>query len=276
MTVEAIEDIKVRAVTQEEVESFFEHGWVKLPNLIDRSAAAELLRRAKGLFGEDGRTNLEPISENSMLKVKTQGWFRTAVPISEMDEAFRKLALSEQIGRNAARLFGRESSIRMTLNNLTCKLPGDTDRGKGTDFHQDTTQHMAFEGNTMNVWIALDEVTPDMGALEFYSGSHKLGNMGNLLDPETLQSWEPHIAKTCTKTDPIALQPGDATVHTNLMIHGTGPNLTNRPRWSFIGMYLPADTRYTGADSFYTNGLGLKPWDVIEHPNFPVIYDATS
>jgi hypothetical protein len=71
------------------------------------------------------------------------------------------------------------------------------------------------------------------------------------------------------------LQPGDATVHTNLMIHGTGPNLTNRPRWSFIGMYLPADTRYTGADSFYTNGLGLKPWDVIEHPNFPVIYDAT-
>ncbi|CCW16499.1 hypothetical protein EBBID32_8350 [Sphingobium indicum BiD32] len=41
-------------------------------------------------------------------------------------------------------------------------------------------------------------------------------------------------------------------------------------------MYLPADTRYTGADSFYTNGLGLKPWDVIEHPNFPVIYDATS
>ena len=103
MTVEAIEDIKVRAVTQEEVESFFEHGWVKLPNLIDRSAAAELLRRAKGLFGEDGRTNLDPISENSMLKVKTQGWFRTAVPISEMDEAFRKLASSEQIERNAAR-----------------------------------------------------------------------------------------------------------------------------------------------------------------------------
>ncbi|WP_081628156.1 phytanoyl-CoA dioxygenase family protein [Sphingobium indicum] len=274
MTVEAVEGLAVRSVTQEEVEFFFENGWVKLPGLINRSAAAELLRRAKRIFGEDGRAGLEPISDKAVLKVKTQGWFRTAVPISEKDEAFRELASSEDLGRNAARLFGRDSSIRLTLNNLTCKLPADTERGKGTDFHQDTTQHMAFEANTMNIWIALDEVTPDMGAMQFYSGSHKLGNLGDLLNPATLESWEPRLAHSCTKTDPISLQPGDATVHTNLMIHGTGPNLTNRPRWSYIGMYLPADTRYTGADSFYTNGLELKPWSVIDHPSFPVIYEG--
>lgn len=273
---EAMEGLKVRSVTPEEVQFFFDNGWVKLPQLIDHTAAADLLRRAKNVFGEDGRTGLEPISDKAVVKVRTQGWFRTLAPISEMDEAFHELAGSEEMGHNAARLFGRDSSIRMTLNTLTCKLPSsDSDRGLGTDFHQDTTQHMAFDSSTLNIWIALDEVTPDMGALQFYSGSHKLGHLGDLLNPKVIAGWKSRLAQSCEKTDPIALRPGDATVHTNLTIHGTGPNLSDRPRWSFIGMYLPADSRFTGADSMYTNGSGLTPWTTPDLPNFPVIYKGT-
>ncbi len=276
MTVETMPELAVRSVTVEEQQFFFENGWVKLPGLIDRQVAADLLRRAKRRFGEDGRDGLEPISENTVIKVRTQGWFRTAAPISEMDEAFHKLASSQEMGHNAARLFGRDSSIRMTLNTLACKLPSsDSDRGLGTDYHQDTTQHMAFDGNTLNIWIALDEVAPDMGAMQFYSGSHKLGHMGDLLNLRVMEGWQARLAQSCKKTDPIALQPGDATVHTNLTIHGTGPNLSNRPRWSFIGMYVPADTRFTGADSMYTNGSGLKPWTIPDLPHFPVIYEGT-
>lgn len=272
MSVEVLEGLEVRPVTQEEVAFFFENGWVKLPRLINSGAAAELLRRAKGMFGEDGRAGLEPISGKAVVKVNPQAWFRTEVSISEKDEAFRQLALSQDLGRNAALLSGRDMAIRLTLNTLTCKLPANTERGEGTDFHQDT--HLPFEGNTITIWIALDEVTSDMGAMQFYSGSHKLGNLGDLLNAETLESWGPRLAQSCTMTEPIALQPGDATVHTNLTLHGTGPNLTNRPRWSYIGLHLPADTRYTGGDSFYTNGLGLKPWSVIDHPNFPLIYEG--
>lgn len=128
----------------------------------------------------------------------------------------------------------------MTLNTLTCKLPSsDSDRGTGTDFHQDTTQHMAFDSSTLNIWIALDEVTPDMGALQFYSGSHKLGHLGDLLNPKVIAGWKSRLAQSCEKTDPIALRPGDATVHTNLTIHGTA-SISQIARWSFIGMYLPA------------------------------------
>lgn len=259
---------QVRPVTAAESEAFYENGWVKLPGLISRAAAAHLLQRAKARFGEDARSGLEPKAATD------RGWFRSQM--SPDDAAFLALAKSEELGHNVARMFGRDSAIRMMLHSLSAKLPSDSERGKATDFHQDTAQHMFFEGNSLNVWVALDEVTPEMGALQFYTGSHRCGNMGNLLDPKVRHGWDARLAKSCQLTPPIALQPGDATVHTNLMIHGTGPNLSERVRWSWIGMFLPADVRYTGASSYYTDGLGLKPFGPIDHPKFPVIYQPAA
>lgn len=95
---EAMEGLKVRSVTPEEVQFFFDNGWSETATAHRSHRAADLLRRAKNVFGEDGRTGLEPISDKAVVKVRTQGWFRTLAPISEMDEAFHELAGSEEMG----------------------------------------------------------------------------------------------------------------------------------------------------------------------------------
>ena len=59
----------------------------------------------------------------------------------------------------------------------------------------------------------------------------------------------------------------------NGTIHGTDPNLGDRPRWSWAGVLVPGDARYTGAKSEYVDGLGLEPYDQLDHPKFPIIYD---
>ena len=261
-----IQDIQVRPITDEEVELFFENGWAKLPSLIDPNAAAVLLGDAKRAFGEDGRAGLDPLRADAGYY---ESWFRSNTD-KEESEAFRMLAASREMGRGAARLLGRESSIRMMIHKFAAKFLDTEERGKPTDFHQDTPGHMYLEGNFLTIWIALDEVTPEMGALQFYTGSQKLGNLGRSGD--LFEQWGPLIDRHCTLTDPVTLQPGDATVHCDRMIHGTGKNSSGRIRWSWAGVLVPGDARYTGASAYFTDGLGLKPYAQLDHQKFPIIY----
>ena len=257
----------MRRVTQAEVDFLFEHGWVKVPNLITPQAASRLLRSAVAEFGEDGSQGLVQGGE---LK-SYQTWFRSRQDPMD-DPAFHALAHSPDLGWNAARLLGRDSSIRLMVSSVAAKLAGGHQRGQPTDFHQDISGHTYLEANFLTVWIALDEITPDMGPMRFYDGSHKLGNLGQIVQPEIWDGWAPMIARTCTLTDPIGYRPGDATFHMAATIHGTGLNLGSRPRWSWVGVLVPGDARYTGAANFLTDGLGLTPEGMVDHPKFPVIY----
>ena len=267
MSGEAILDPGVRAVTDEEVRFFFENGWVKLERLISREYAAQLLEGAKRLFGEDGNApNDEPELPEGYR------WFRTHVGLGDSDPHYRALATSQALGGNFARLFGRESSIRKMRDSLLLKHPAGGGMAEPTRYHQDTLQNFFSEANTLNIWLALDEVRPEQGALRFYSRSHKLDNLGNLLSPEIWEGWASYLKEHCTLTDPIHLQPGDVTVHSHFTIHGTGANSSPHPRWSWGALYLPGDARYTGAQSPFTDALGLEPFGPLDHPAFPIIY----
>lgn len=262
-----ISAIDLRDVTQEEIDFLLDHGWVKVPNLITREAAKRLLDRAMGEFGEDGRAGLD----ESVKPQSYQSWFRSRQdPMDDPD--FRALGHSPELGRNAARLLGRDSSIRLIVSSIAAKLAGGHQQGQPTDFHQDVSGHTYLEANFLTAWIALDEITPDMGPMRFYDGSHKLGNLGQIVQPNIWDGWVPLLGKTCTLTDPIDYQPGDATFHMAATIHGTGLNLGSRPRWSWAGVLVPGDARYTGASNFLTDGLGLQPEGMVDHPKFPIIY----
>lgn len=263
----ASSQIAVRAVTDEEVEFLFEHGWVHVPGLVDVDVARLLLERAKAEFGEDGRQGLDE-------SVEAEGynaWFRSK-PDPLDDEIFRALALSRELGRNAARLLGRDSSIRLMVSAMMAKLPSGSQRGAATDYHQDISGHTYLEANFLTAWVALDEVTPEMGPMRFYSGSHKLGNLGQIMQKEICDGWAPLLASTCRVTEPIQYKPGDATFHMAATIHGTAENLGSRPRWSWAGVLVPGDARYTGAESYITDGLDLKPRGQLNHPKFPLVY----
>lgn len=260
-----VNKVRVRSVTDQEVATFFENGWVKLPNLIDREGAALLLARAKSVFGEDGRAGLD----RAALTENWQLWFRSHFGADQLGDDVRSLAHSSVLGRNVARLYGRDSSIRMLLNNFQVKLPEDSGVGEGTQFHQDTPGFQYLEGAIISIWVAIDEVTEDMGGLQFRTGSHKLGSLG------TMRGWESRLSAFPLSAS-MVLQPGDATAHIEYMYHGTGPNKTQRPRWSWTTIIGPGDARYTGARSPYGDHLGIQPGEILDHPSAPIIYTPGS
>ncbi len=255
----------VREVTDDEVEFFFQNGWVHLPGLLSPELVASLLAFAKERMGESGDSaNLRPGQDID------SAWFKDYHdPSREEGGIFQPVGWSEVMGRNAARLLGRDTAMRFLTDLLAVKLPSaETGRGAESDFHQDYNL-LPFDKMSVNVWTALDRVSAEQGPLRFFSRSHTLGHLGKPCDYAA--EW-PRVARVCSVEGPAELAPGDATVHSSLTIHGAAGNSSDRPRWGWISSYFPADSRYTGVPYRHTDGLGLKRFELADHPKFPVVY----
>lgn len=237
---------KIRDVTREEVDFYTEHGWVFLPELLSREVAADLLAVAKEF--------LDPAKEGS-------GNRHIGSPSNTGHEPFRSLAFSRELAQVAHDLIDRQRlthvdvPIQFHADSVWCKEPG----ASGTGFHQDNSIRPADRPGVFNMWVALDEVTPGMGGLRFLDRMHREGPLGLQqydppadLDAEEFAAFQnrgmlnyySRLTDLYEWTPEFHYQPGDATVHHGDMIHGSGPNESDRARWAWIVEYMPADSRF--------------------------------
>jgi hypothetical protein len=274
----------VRAVTDNEVAFFKENGWVLLRGLVAPPLCEAILERGKprlaGLMeGNDVKFATQEERREHMrvsgardegIVTDNEKWVEWRGPVrSAHDPVFGRAALARTMGRNVQRLLGRDKPMRVYHDMFMCKLPDKISTPTG--WHQDST-NFPLDRNALTVWIALDEITPDQGSLQFYSGSHRCGLLGKIPPDRKLDLVDEYqeLARF-----PVSaahhLQPGDATVHHGLTVHGAGANDSSNPRWSFAVCYFPSDARYTGAPNHDTDGFGLEIGHPIEHPSFRLV-----
>jgi hypothetical protein len=247
----------VRDITAEEVAFFADNGWATLRGLLSPDLTAGLLERAKRLMGEDGGGDRR--------EGRNTGFWSNFVNPNLEDELFASFLSESALGRNAAVLLGRDSSIRNFANMLAVKLPAGSSPllNNATPMHQDALGPTELCG--LNFWIALDEATRQQGTLQYRTGSHKLGPLGGDLrrgvgvSPET---W-PRLAELPV-TEPQHLQAGDATVHHNFTVHAANANEGDRPRWAYLCPVFPGDARYIGYIS--------DPDGPIDASEYPLMY----
>jgi ectoine hydroxylase-related dioxygenase (phytanoyl-CoA dioxygenase family) len=266
-TVEQL-SVDVREVTDEEIREFEENGWALLRGLISPETAADLLAVLKERMGQQGdeRMNTPPTARNLEAFAK---WYR----LDDDSPLFSALRHNRQLGRNSALLMRRDMPIRTLTNLAAVKLPKDAGVNYGkaeTSWHQD---QMATPAKCMSLafWLALDEITPDMGPMQFRNGSHKAG----LLYPP-MEGWD--LLEEYPLSEPPHLMPGDATAHSSMVVHGAGLNNSNRPRWGYIVNTFPADAPYMPYPTQHTEGIEdqLVAGKPLDHPRFPVIYDPAA
>ncbi|WP_415975072.1 phytanoyl-CoA dioxygenase family protein [Rhodococcus sp. 077-4] len=263
-----MEKAAVRSVTTSEVEHFSEHGWVHLPSLVDSDTVEGLHRVA------DDRLSATK-SEVGRGVGYVDRAFGQDRDIAAIEPDFRAVAHDKNMGDNAIRLLGSVHRVRLQISNLLVKEPvGSMLHSEETVFHQDFPWLPMDRSSMLTVWVALVPVTADMGSLRFVDRSHRLGVLGRsfVRDGDDMLSQHPWLQQHSIAGG-VDLQPGDATVHHALTVHGAPANSTERRRLSFAATYFGADTLYTGAPYSQTDQLDppLTVGSPFESPRFPLI-----
>ena len=122
-----------------------------------------------------------------------------------------------------------------------CKLPGD---GKRVDWHQDCSYWPLTPTRALTVWLAIDDADQANGCMEIYAGSHVHGlidfeisdeDSGNVLD-QSVKHPEQYGRHQVTP-----LRAGQISIHSDLLVHGSAPNNSDRRRCGLTLRYCPAD-----------------------------------
>lgn len=268
----------VREITDEEIAQYHEQGWVMLRSLVPPEMARRLLERATAKVEGTRRVGAMEPEERKEPPYRTERAVALnrahAELVRDTADPLHSLVFNARMGRaaqrlsNWARLGGVPSAMRYHTGFVGWKPPG----AGGTPYHQDSTEEGPDRIGALMFWLALDEVTPEMGAMRFVTGAHREGPLGMVLheayNGKDLLEQLPNLLQIYELSPPFHYQPGDATVHGGYMIHGAPPNTTDRDRWSYIFGYIPADTRYI-------NGKSVRP-EIERRPpddaDCPVVY----
>lgn len=126
-----------------------------------------------------------------------------------------------------------------------CKMPGD---GKTVAWHQDASYWPLTPSKTLTIWLAVDDADRANGCMKFVSGSHLKGHLtyrpssageDNVLDQtvENAEQYGPVIYNE--------LKAGQASIHSDLLLHGSEVNASPRRRCGLTLRYCTPDVRGT-------------------------------
>lgn len=242
---------------QESLQQFRQEGWARLPGLITSELAGEIMRR---LYACDN-TVAPTATEKWMTTSDYQRVLKMHDGMAWKDDWFKQLALSPRLSQLALDLIGQDEGL--FIHDMSFIKTGD--EGEPTPFHQDFPHWPFDRTGAFTIWIALTDMSQDMGPLQFLPGSPREGPLGRFSRSvgDDMVKAKPWLADKYGKAGGTPLRAGDATVHVDLMVHGAGGNSTGQDRAAYTVRYMPKDVLYTGAPHRHFDKFGLKSGDCI-------------
>ncbi len=152
-----------------------------------------------------------------------------------------------------------------------CKLPGD---GKGVSWHQDCSYWPLTPSKTVTVWLAIDDVDTENGCMRVIPRSHLSGHLSfRESDPMERNVLTQTIegAERFGKPADIILKAGEFSMHSDLLVHGSLPNMSTRRRCGLTLRYCPPDVRtFMGMNQYSIICRGEDPtgqWANLPRPS---------
>jgi non-haem Fe2+, alpha-ketoglutarate-dependent halogenase len=144
-----------------------------------------------------------------------------------------------------------------------CKMPHD---GKRVPWHQDSTYWPLSPTKTVTVWLAIDDADPENANMKFIPRSHLHG----LIDYDETQEADtvldlavknPHSYGAPEVHD--TLKAGQFSMHSDLLLHGSDANESDRRRCGLTIRYASADV--TTWFDWYKKGFIVRGQDLNGH-----------
>jgi hypothetical protein len=243
-------------LSQQELNTYQEKGWL-VPNYTLPASLVDEMRREYDVLLEknshlESNIMLAPHQTNggSQGVVGSKKWLEFATHPDLMEIAGQ--LIGDDIILWGTTIFGKPAHS-----------------GKETPWHQDGDYYPIRPLETLTLWIPLDDVTPDNGAMRFIPGSHKAHNLFSHSrqngDDMTINLTcdEQHFDKS--SAEDLILKMGQISFHDVYMIHGSGANRTDKRRAAFVVRMMPASSYYDHAlgenmgTQHATHGYGIRP-----------------
>lgn len=124
-----------------------------------------------------------------------------------------------------------------------CKMPGD---GKVVSWHQDSSYWPLSESKTVTVWLAIDDADVENACMKFLPGTHTLGHVTYRLSEED----EANVLNQTVDNieqygEPVydELRAGQMSMHSDLLLHGSEANQSQRRRCGLTLRYCSMEVR---------------------------------
>lgn len=264
----------IRDVTEEEVTTFWEQGWVNVPNFVAPELCEQVISHYMAWSGlrwkewpQDPAEQKAFISAIEEISQRAKATFGIRVD----DPWMFNYVTQRKFGEASAR-FLKVPSIKPLSETLHVKYPASSGHSRVLGWHQDFPALPIDRAEAVQFWLALVPVSPEMGPMTHLTGSHREMPGGRLSAGEDFRDIYPELWRKYEASSPKALAQGDAIFHHCLTWHASGVNQTDRVRWAMSSYRFSERSRYTGQQNFNTDGFGLVPYEHFDHPNFPTVY----
>ena len=223
-----------KTLTSRQITQFNKHGFIEKLRLFDKNKADEHRNRFDALLAEFQRRSRDAYSING---------YQTRVDFI-WDIATNPLLLDhieDLLGPNVV-LWG---------SHYFCKMPADR---REVPFHQDATYWPFRPFKTVTAWLAVDDVSPNMGPMCFLPGSHRHGKLAwRQRTEDVVLGLEVEKYSNFGEPHPLLLNAGQFSLHTDLMVHGSKLNNSNKRRCGLTLRYVPPEVRLI--DERYSNWI---------------------
>lgn len=154
-----------------------------------------------------------------------------------------------------------------------CKMPHD---GKAVAWHQDASYWPLSPSKALTVWLAIDKADLENGCMKFIAGSH---HKGHLTYRESTEADHNVLNQTIDNPEQYGhevideLEAGEVSIHSDLLLHGSEANNSDRRRCGLTLRYCTPDV--IAGSNWHAKGVVVSGRDYSGNWGNPARPDAT-
>lgn len=212
-------------------EEFAERGFIKIDRITSEEETEWLSEVYDVLFAPDSEAF---VIRDVMTRLDRQRGTRVSQIIRPENYVpeLKQTQFWNNSKRLAAELLELDVPAMDGWGHMVRKSPRDSER---LPYHQDEAfWDPGYDYRSLGVWMPLDEATVESGCMSLVPGSHLKG-----IQPHQLGQGDPAVTYIELKDQrqpavPHPIPKGGASFHHCRTVHGSGPNVSDRPRRAYV------------------------------------------
>ncbi len=219
-------------LTDKQIKQYEKDGYIIVPDFLSSPEVDKLYGIATA---DDVMLNHAfDLNDSSGKKTRLSLWYTPG------DDAYGLLTRSKRMVDAVHQLMDGNSAVCHFHSKLMQKEPKV---GGAWEWHQDYgywyKNEFLYPDQMMSVMIAITDANKENGCLEVIKGSHQMGRVEHGFAGEQVGASQRYVdlALGVMEHVYVELNAGDALFFHSNILHRSGPNLSEKPRWSLISCY---------------------------------------